>query len=40
MIDNSIKVFSNEDVDKARDGRKIYGFKRYLRCILNGFLIE
>ena len=40
MIDNSIRVFSSEDVDKARDGRKIYGFKRYLQWILNGFPIK
>jgi len=33
MTDNSIRVLSNEDIDKARDGRKIYGFKRYLQWI-------
>jgi hypothetical protein len=38
MVDNSIRVFSNEEVDKARDGRKIYGFKRYLDRMFNDFL--
>jgi hypothetical protein len=38
MVDNSIRVFSNEEVDKARDGRKIYGFKRYLDRMFNVFL--
>lgn len=38
MVDNSIRVFSNEEVDKARDGRKIYGFKRYLNRMFNPFL--
>ena len=38
MVDNSIRVFSNEEVDKARDGRKIYGFKRYLDKMFDVFL--
>ena len=40
MVDNSIRVFSNDEVDKARDGRKMYGFKRYLDRMFDVLLIE
>jgi len=32
---NRIRVFSNEDVERASDGRKRYGLRRYLDFSIN-----
>lgn len=32
-MDNSIRVLSKEDVDRASDERKLYGFSKYLQTL-------